>query len=238
MTAADRRKTAAHEAGHALALYLTTNRPPELVSTRPGKSFGGVMIPAELPSSTDELLRDTPSIFQPEGLRRALEARICVFVAGEIAEHLAVGLFPPLTVESKTADTAAAETTAATLSRLAPRHRDLLAVAEAATQSVHDAEQAQRPSWLLTGRWGESSLHVLWLQAVTQDLLVRHTDALRRLTEALELAGGMDGDAFEAVIAESRCACHSFTNSRHPAREQHEPSAAALVADKKKGDAS
>ncbi len=227
MSDGDRRRSAFHEAGHAVMARLLFGEPPQVVSLRPGAAYSAVCIGQSRPFPT-EWKQHAPSILQPATLRNHAEADIAMSLAGDLAANMA-GFATSGYGEAP--DEQAARASARALSELSPRARELLEVAEKKTDALSDWTLAHRVSWLFTGSEEESVAHVAWVKVLAQRLLLAHEDALTRVADSLVLSEFMGPEKFEALVSESRCTCHSFRVRSTPlAGSQQEQPAAALVA--------
>jgi hypothetical protein len=201
-----RRRSSYHEAGHGLVAFLLTGTPPEVLSLRPGQAYRAVTILGPSDDTPDDVDLKLPSILRSD--RRVLETRIAIDLAGELAEEMAG--FRRAGYVEETDDESAAQTAARTLAALSPRHRELLAAAEAEPSMLADWDLASSSSFVMTWERSESAAHLIWMRTVVSQLLVGHGAALMRLAEALEAADVMDAEAFVLIVHASRCVCHQW----------------------------
>jgi len=204
----DRQRTAWHECGHGLSHLLLRGRSPELVSIRPGQAYRGVTLGTGGDPWQGTFEPQRLSILQPADLRRVLEQRIVVSLAGDVGADL--GALPRSGYRPITADEQDAETTARALNQLSPRHRELLAAAESASDVESDDEAAIAWSFVLSGSQDESIAHLSWLRHVTRRLLSAHIDGLSRLVPRLLEVEVLDGATFSHIARKGRCGCHRW----------------------------
>ena len=81
---AARRRTALHEAGHAVA-FVTLGIPLEYASIRPGRSFNAVVVPTHREMPDLDAFGVGLLVEQPSALRAELERDVIATLAGDLA---------------------------------------------------------------------------------------------------------------------------------------------------------
>ena len=192
MTAEDRRRTALHEAGHAVA-GVVMGRPLEYASIRPGRTFSGIAVPVP---------RDRPPGFdpdrfvpvQPAELRADVERQIVTVLAGDLA---ALYLAEPRSGYVDTSE----EEVAAALEALGPRVAELVIhheTDEVPTDS--DEERARGLALAFIGNDAGAAHYLAWLRAEASQLVIRYRAAIVRVADALERHAVLAGDAIAALV--------------------------------------
>jgi len=175
--AAWRERAACHEAAHAAMSYVL-GVPLDLVSIGPTARWGGVCFSRPL-RVCDELDVDRPLPLQPARLRRGIETRIMVALAGPLGELYArpkpAGYEPPAPDEQVAHELAA---------RLTGEERELLSCGEE-PGGQSDREDARRLAWALAGA-EEAEALVSYLGVATRPLVL--SARFRHLLEALAAA--------------------------------------------------
>ena len=160
-------RTALHEAAHAV-VALAVGADVDLVSIRPGKRHAGVTFPIIPDWHGDaDAAAATPGPFVDPELRRVLEMRAVVALAGDLGEMLAA---PPPTGYGTTRDERTAVALSRSLDRHSPRHVELLHRTEAETEVADDFQLASDAARGL-GVGDEVTAHVAWLRTVAQQLV-------------------------------------------------------------------
>jgi hypothetical protein len=117
-------------------------------------------------------------------LRRAVEVRIVIFLAGHYGEHFG----PPFSgFAAPDPDPLEAERLARRLTELSPRHRELLIRTAAhidSHESTDDDSSAFRHAQML-GADDEAGAHLVWLTTVARRLVYDNSFAVQRIAEAL-----------------------------------------------------
>jgi hypothetical protein len=195
----DLRRTAHHEAGHALAAW-SLGRRLHLVSIRPGQAYGGLAIMEAGGGAWVETFDPgTPlTLLQPPQTRDAIERNIMIDLAGPIAAFYSL---PASGYYEQDPDEIAAEKAAAGLAALSPRGRELLVVEEAATADrVTDEENALRFAHALSGDCIEAAAHVAWLRAATTRLVLDRWYRVVALADVLLARFVLDGEEATSIL--------------------------------------
>jgi hypothetical protein len=201
MTDDARRRTAYHEAAHAVAGILY-GRPIRVVSIRPGAQYRGTTL-YESSTGLSEALAgvfdpSAPALLQPSETRTAIEREIVITLAGPTAgqwAHVTTGRIEPDPCEID------AEKAAAGLAALSPRHRELIVSEEVSdAERVGDEQAASNLSWALIGEPIEEVMHLAWLRAVTSNLVVRQWHQIEALANALLDRTVLDGATAAAIV--------------------------------------
>jgi len=193
---AGRRRTALHEAGHAVADYVL-GRPIEYVSIRPGLTFGGIAVtmPRDRPDAGG-FAPWSPVALQPPALRADIERQIIATLAGELsALFLAVA---PGTV--RYSDDAAEEIAGGALAALGPRTAELVVDHE---ESEESSGSDETNAWDLAVAFAgpEVGGHYLgWLRAEARELVICYHGAISRVADALERHAVLAGEQVAALV--------------------------------------
>lgn len=196
----ERTLTAYHEAAHAVVALLLDAR-VEFVSIRPGKQHAGITWTDGLPtwSSDAALAAELPTPLIAADIRRAMEVRMCISLAGDAAAILA-----PVTSGyiAPTPDQPAAERLARTLEDLSPRHAELLRAAEERTDPIHtDADLAERAA---LGSGAEIHAHVAYMRTVVARMVDEHVPEIAAVAAELERREVLTGDEVRAAMRSAR----------------------------------
>lgn len=197
----DLRRTAHHEAGHALAGWLY-DRPLAIVSIRPGQGYGGVTRWETADRSWMESFdANAPALLEPTNVRNAIEREIVIALAGPIAGHLAVvttGYYSPDACEME------AEREAEGLAALSPRAQELVIAMEAEPGIGSDEEAAGHLSHALTWDDREAATHLEWLRVTAHNLVVSRWYRLTALANVLLERRVLDGETAVEIISSAR----------------------------------
>jgi hypothetical protein len=196
----DRRRTAIHEAAHAVAA-IALGHGVSLVSIRAGAGYRGITMLQFGPTfvSTSSVDLDLPVVRQPPNVRGSLEADIVVSLAGPMAAlyaDLKSGYLAPDPCDK------AVEQAATDLSHLSPRHRELIVTAEGLPDHQYpgDETSASTLAWALAGEMTEAAAHVNWLRAVARNLVFAHWFQIVALADALLERTVLDGDTAKSIV--------------------------------------
>ena len=175
-------RVALHEAGHAV-LSEMCGVLVDLVSIRPGRRHLGITFSGPFPrwSGDASLIAALPLPLVPADARRAIEVRVCISLAGDLAERLALlstGFIPA------SEDEVAAERLARELTELSPRHAELLVEAEARTHFTADEEHALNDARALTSG-EETPAYLALLRVITGRLVGLYGREIVAVAEAL-----------------------------------------------------
>jgi hypothetical protein len=193
--AADRRKSAWHEASHAVAAYLLLGPAAvEVVTLRPGQGYDATTLLDREPIAT--------------ATREQNENFIIVVLAGDIGGWLAQ---PVSGYVEETADETAALAAIASLNRIPPDHRERLLAAEAAPPDpeIADEPTALRVAMALANsELLEAALHLAYLRARASGLVERHLPAIHGVALALLERTTITGAEVALIVASFKCVCH------------------------------
>jgi hypothetical protein len=174
---------ATHEAAHAAVAFELGLR-VELVSIRPGMHFAGIMFHGSPPGRRGDSLRwAAPLPLQPAGLRRRIECKAMVALAGDIATWLYAGEVVDRTVSEDEAQARALVASITGGGSRTPREEGVLAREEQREEPPEgDEATARRLMDALT--WDGTGLYWLHALRVETEALLRR-ERVRR--EALAL---------------------------------------------------
>jgi len=195
-SAEQRWRTCLHEAAHG-CLSEALGVEIDLVSARPGQRHLGVTFHGPLPTWSGEasVIAALPLPLAPADLRRAVEVRVCIALAGELAERLAP---LPTGFVGTSEDEVVAERMTRQLTELSPRHVELLVTAEAATEVTLDEEHAWRDAGALTS--GDETIAYLGLlRVITRRLVDLNAPEIVVVAEALMQGDVLTRDEFLAA---------------------------------------
>jgi len=198
-SAAARRLTCVHEAGHAVA-EVVLGQTVEYVSVRPGKHFGGIEVPVrhERPEA-DRFAPWHPVSLQPPELRADIERSIIVLLAGDLA---ALYLGPSQT--SYVGEPEVEEIARRALDNLGPRIAELVGALEESDGPFDDDDT--KAVGLASAFAGPQAgiFYLAWLRAEASELVMRYQAAIRRVGDALERHAVLRGDEVAALVHPSR----------------------------------
>jgi hypothetical protein len=172
-----------------------------VVSVRRGKACAGITFPFALPGWSGDAASvvTLPLPLAPADLRRAVEVRVCIYLAGEVGELLALdsGYRPA------NACVQDASRLARSLTDLSPRHIELLHAAECADEHEPDYVRATNAASAL-GTPAEADALVLLCRAVTTHLVASSAADIQAVAQALSTRHVLTGDEVRAIRAERR----------------------------------
>jgi hypothetical protein len=195
----DLRRTAYHEAGHALAGWLY-DRPLAVVSLRATERYNGV---TRWESAHDSWRTtfdvNAPALLQPIDVRNAIEREIVVCLAGPIAGELALpttGYYGPDPCEVD------AEREATGFAALSPRAQELIVGMEGdPARGIDDEVSALHLSHALTWDDSEAAAHLAWLRVTARNLVVSRWYRLAALADVLLERRFLDGDPAVRILS-------------------------------------
>ena len=202
----ERQRVAFHEAGHGL-LAVLLEIPLTALSLRPGDGFRAVTVfdPTEAAPDLDYSL---PGPLQDFAARFDAERHIIATLAGPRAAFRGApltGYVPP------DDDETAARLATEALATLTAASADRLLAAEAVPDEpgTDDESKLWNGATRVNGFDGHlAAMHLLYLQAVTDKLLDRHSWSLRTSAEALYRESVLSGARVVQLARSCRCACH------------------------------
>ena len=189
-------RTALHESAHAVVALLI-GVDVDLVSIRPGKAHAGISFPV-MPGWHGDVRRAaaTPGPFVDPELRRVVEMRAVVSLAGDIGAMLQG---PAPSRYGSTRDERLAESLSRKLERLSPRHVELLHDAEEVTEHRDDYGLATDALAAL-GNGNQISAHLVWLRTVAAKLVRDYADEIVAVAEQLYRRHVMTGAEIRAAM--------------------------------------
>lgn len=193
MTDEAMRRTAYHEAGHAV-IGVALGVPIDGVSIRASSCYAGIALlrPAPVDTSVIDIEAPTPVLMPPK-LRRALETRLWVSLAGDLAAEMAVRR--SRYGEADTTDRVAAATIAV---ELTGRSKDALERAEAMTEIKTDWDSAIATADILA--WREAVQYIAFATAATRRLLAECWPAVDAVAQALMSTPVLSGRQVKRII--------------------------------------
>ena len=195
MDSAARRRTALHEAGHAVA-SIVLGIPVEYTSIRPGRAFSGINIAVLTPPADFDLFDpDRPAVLHPPGLRADVERRIIRLMAGELAARR-LDRSPPASMYT---DDAAQRIARRALASLGPRIAELVTANEQRDEPSSDDQNAMDMARAFVGREGAFA-YLRWLTSEAELFVARYAAAILRVADALERHAVLRGDAIAALV--------------------------------------
>jgi hypothetical protein len=196
----ERWRTCLHEAAHAV-IALDLGADLDLVSVRRGKACAGITFPLALPGWSGDVagVVTMPLPLAPADLRRAVEVRVCIYLAGEVGELLALDA----AYRPDRACVQGARRLARSLTDLSPRHIELLKAAECADEHEPDYVLARNAARAL-GTPPEAEALVLMCRTVTAELVGFAAGDIRAVAQALRTNRVLTGDEVLAIRAERR----------------------------------
>ena len=206
MTDGDLIRTAYHEAGHVVAAHILGGT-VELVSIRPGRHVLGTAWCSGPTWATlddyDVMRRVLPiATLAPDRIRRDEESEIIWYLAGVLAERFAPRA-PETPSDLMPPDFSNAETQAAGLSRLSPRHRELVEAATTSEDRPRTDDQAARERATFLARY-EAEEFIGWLTAVANRLVENCRPMIEALADELLRRTEVPGPEAVALIEQVR----------------------------------
>lgn len=198
-TAEKRRRTALHEAAHAVA-DTEMGRPIDYVSIRSGHTFRGITVPVPRDLADLDGLSFGGVAAQPPALRADVERVIIGTLAGDLAELVLGPIDPPgYRPDDEEAELIARQALAA----LGPRAAELIGREEGTEPTPTDEENAWRYAYALAGDTGTTH-YLEWLRAEARALVWRYRAAILRVADALERHAILRGEQVAALVYPSK----------------------------------
>lgn len=190
--------TSYHESSHAV-IGRVLGASIDLISIRAGKSHAGITFPASLPKWTSDAMAsaDDALPLKAADVRRVIEVRICLSLAGAIGERLAPfepGYVPTIACPDDSGSLARK------LSDLSPRHRELLEAAESETHHDNDETSAYSVARAL-GAEDEARALVELCRVVTRNLVEVMEREIHSVASELHRLTVLTGDEVDAAMA-------------------------------------
>lgn len=196
MTDATRRRTAIHEAAHAVA-SVVLGVPVDYVSVRPGQTFSGITYGVQRTLSDLDGFDPFRAVTQqPAALRADIERKVMMTLAADIAvRNLGPGPMSGYD-EPKEAEAIAYQT----LARFGPRLAELIVAQETSEEpSEYDETKARD---LVYGFAGPDAAvaYLEWIRADAGELVRRYQAAILRVADALERRAVLRGKHVAALV--------------------------------------
>jgi hypothetical protein len=201
VNAAERRRVALHEAGHAVA-DVVFGRGVEYASARAGRTFAGLTLAAPGPAGATDGF--DPFLFvvqQPAACRDHVERTVISLMAGDLAELFLVS--EPVNAYS---DDQAEQIARTALEGLGPRLAELVAKHEDREEPTPtDHEQAFSLAAAFVGPDPVAvGNYLAWLRAEASRLVRVYAPAILRVADALERRAVLSGAEVAALVNQPR----------------------------------